>query len=102
MSHVKHFLLIYDYVADYLDRRTPYRAEHLAKARAAEARGDLFLAGACTDTGLPLGVLVFKAETRETAQDFATADPYVVHGVVASWRVREWTTVIGKDALTTI
>jgi uncharacterized protein len=99
---VKHFLLVYDYVADYMERRTPLRAEHLALARAAEARGDLFLAGACTDEGDPMGVLVFKADTRKTAEDFAKADPYVIHGVVSGWRVREWTTVIGKDALTKI
>jgi uncharacterized protein YciI len=97
---VKHFLLFYDYVADYLERRTPLRAEHVALARAAQERGDLFLAGACTDEGGPLGVLVFAAETRQTPEDFANADPYVTHGVVQSWRVREWTTVIGKDALT--
>lgn len=99
---MKHFLLFYEYVPDYLERRTPLRAEHVALARAAEARGDLFLAGACTDEGGPLGVLVFAAEARTTAEAFAAADPYVIHGVVHTWRVREWTTVVGKDALTKI
>ena len=43
---MKHFLLMYDVVADYVERRIPFRAEHIALARAAKARGDLFLAGA--------------------------------------------------------
>jgi uncharacterized protein YciI len=99
---MKHFLLIYDYVPDYMERRTPYRPTHFALAQAAAARGDLFLAGACTDEGLPLGVLVFKAADRRLVEDFAHADPYVLNGVVTAWQVREWTTVIGKDALTAV
>ena len=99
---MKHFLLIYEYVPDYLDKRTPYRPAHFAAAKAAEARGDLFLAGACTDEGTPLGVLVFVAASRHVVEAFAQADPYVLHGIVASWSVREWTTVIGKDALTKV
>ncbi|MEO8482249.1 MAG: YciI-like protein [Acidobacteriota bacterium] len=99
---MKHFLLIYDYVADYMERRTAYRPAHFALAQAAADRGDLFLAGACTDQGEPLGVLVFKAENREVVEDFAKADPYVLNGVATGWKVREWTTVLGKDALTKV
>jgi uncharacterized protein YciI len=99
---MKHFLLFYDYVSDYLERRTPYRPAHFALAQAAAARGDLFLAGACTDEGTPIGVLVFKAADRKLVEDFARADPYVVNGVVTKWQVREWTTVLGKDALTPV
>jgi len=29
---------------------------------------------------------------------FAKADPYVQNGLVKSWKVREWTTVVGADA----
>jgi uncharacterized protein len=97
---VKHFLLFYEYVPDYLERRTAHRAAHFAHARPAADRGDLFLAGACTDAGTPIGVLVFSVDDRRTVEDFARADPYVVHGIVTSWHVREWTTVMGRDAMT--
>ena len=43
---MKHFLLFYDYVPDYLERRTAHRPAHFAHARAAVERGELFLAGA--------------------------------------------------------
>lgn len=99
---MKHFLLFYDYVPDYLERRTALRPAHVAHARAAEARGDLVLAGACTDDGPPIGVLVFKATDRALVEAFALADPYVVNGLATSWHVREWTTVVGADALTTV
>jgi len=96
---MKHFLLIYNYVPDYLQRREPHRPAHFAHARAAADRGTVFLAGACTDAGTPLGVIVIAAADRSVAEDFARADPYVLNGIVDSWQVREWTTVLGKDAL---
>jgi uncharacterized protein YciI len=99
---VKHFLLFYDYVPDYLERRVSLRPAHFAHARAAEARGELVLAGACTDDGPPIGVLVFVASDRALVEDFARADPYVVNGLVESWHVREWTTVAGPGALTAV
>jgi uncharacterized protein YciI len=99
---MKHYLLFYDYVPDYLERRTAYRPAHFAHARAAADRGELFLAGACTDHGPPIGVLVFAVEDRTVVEDFARADPYVVQGVASGWRVREWTTVMGRDALTKV
>jgi len=99
---MKHFLLLYDYVPDYLERRGALRPAHMALAKAAVERGEMVLAGACTDEGPPIGVLVFKAEARGVVEDFARADPYVREGLVTDWRVREWTTVMGKDALTKI
>jgi uncharacterized protein YciI len=94
---MKHFVLIYDVVADYVERRTPFRAEHLALARAAKAKGDLFLAGAFTNP-VDGALLIFQGETGAAAEAFAQADPYVKNGLVTSWRVREWTTVVGDNA----
>jgi len=41
-----HFLLFYEVVADYAERRVPLRAAHLALARRAVERGELVLGGA--------------------------------------------------------
>ncbi|MGE0044260.1 MAG: YciI-like protein [Hyphomonadaceae bacterium] len=99
---MKHFLLFYDYAPDYMERRGPHRGAHFAHAAPALERGEMFLAGACTDEGPPIGVLVFKCEDRATVEAFAKADPYVLNGVATGWRVREWTTVAGRDALTKV
>jgi uncharacterized protein YciI len=99
---VKHFILFYDYVPDYLERRVPLRAAHFAHARRFEARGELFIGGACTDDGPPVGILVFKVADRAIVEDFAREDPYVTNGLAARWHIREWTTVIGRDALTAV
>ncbi len=97
---MKHFLLFYDYVPDYMEKRGALRPAHFAHAMPYVERGELRLGGACTDeAGPPLGVLVFKIASREAVEDFARRDPYVLNGVAASWRVREWTTVAGPEAL---
>lgn len=92
-----HYLLIYRLVDDYVTRRVPLRGQHLTLAREAHARGELVLAGALANP-TDKAVLLFKGESAEAAESFAKADPYVVNGLVKSWEVREWTTVVGDDA----
>lgn len=92
---MSYFALTYDVVDDFTNRRTPYRPQHLSLAREAQARGELVLAGAL---GEPAGaLLIFKADDRSTAEDFAKSDPYVTNGLVKKWAVRPWTVVIGND-----
>lgn len=95
---VKHFLLFYDFVDDYLERRGALRPAHLALAKAAVARGELVLGGALTAPA-DTGVLLFRAETEAVPHAFAESDPYLLRGLVKSWRVREWVTVVGAGAV---
>ena len=92
-----HYLLFYDVVDNYAEKRTPFRKDHIAHARAAVARGELVLAGALANPADGT-VLLFKGTSPAAAESFAKADPYVTHGLVTNWRVREWTTVVGNDA----
>jgi uncharacterized protein YciI len=94
---MKHFLLFYDAAPDYLDRRPQFRDAHLTKAWAAVERGELVLGGALADP-VDGAILLFKGATRDVAERFAKVDPYVVNGLVSSWRVREWSTVAGDFA----
>jgi uncharacterized protein YciI len=89
-----HYILFYDVCDDYLEKRAPFRDEHLAYARAAEARGELFLAGALAEPA-DGAVLVFRGDSPAAAESFARGDVYVRQGVVTKWRVRPWTVVIG-------
>ena len=96
-----HYLLFYDVVDDYVTRRAAFRAEHIALAREAVARGDLVLGGALANP--PDGtVLLFRGASPAAAEAFAKSDPYVKNGLVRRWRVREWTTVVGRDAEVTL
>ena len=92
---MKHFLLFYDGAPDYLERRPAYLAEHLTYAWDAADRGELLIAGAYADP-VDGSVLLFVGDDKEVAEEFARADPYVTNGLIASWHVREWTTVVGE------
>lgn len=92
-----HYLLIYDAAPGYAERRVPFRAAHLAHAWSAVERGELVLGGALADP-IDGAVLLFDCDSPAPVEAFARADPYVLNGLVAHWRVRPWTTVVGALA----
>lgn len=92
-----HYLLFYDFTADYLERRPQFRSEHLRHAWDAVERGELVLAGALADPA-DTGVLLFDCDSPAVVERFAAEDPYVKQGLVTDWRVRRWTTVVGRQA----
>lgn len=96
-----HYLLTYDLAHDYLERRAEFRGVHLKLAWEAQARGELVLAGALADPA-DQAVLMFKCDTPEPVQRFAAADPYVTHGLVKAFHVRQWNTVVGDGAFTPV
>ncbi len=97
MSDFQHFLLVYEIAADYLQRRGQFRDEHLSLAWKSVERGELVLGGAVGDP-LESSLLLFRATTPDVVVRFATADPYVQHGLVTKWTVKPWHTVAGNDA----
>ncbi len=91
-----YYMLLYDVVPDYLERRGPLREGHLQLAREAHARGELLLAGAFADP-VDGATLVFVANDRFVAERFARNDPYVREGLVRDWKVRKWNVVVGGE-----
>jgi uncharacterized protein YciI len=88
-----YYILFYKTVDNYVERRAPYREEHLKYATAAHQRGELLMAGALAEP-VDSAVLVFKGDGAKVAQDFAKEDPYVKNGLITEWQVRPWTVVI--------
>ena len=76
-----HYLLTYDVVSDYVTRRAPLRAAHIALARAAVAKGDLVLGGALGNPPDAVALL-FQGDSPAAAEAFARDDPYVQNGLV--------------------
>ena len=93
------FILFYDVTPEYLVRRGEFRAEHLRLAWEHADRGELLLGGALEDP-VDGAVLVFRCASREEVERFVGRDPYVAHGLVASWRIRPYRTVVGTLAAT--
>lgn len=96
-----HFLLFYEFVPDYLERRPLHRSEHLRLAWEAHERGELVLAGALAEP-TDSAVLLFEGKDDRAARTFAERDPYVKAGLVTRWSLRPWTTVVGAAAATPV
>lgn len=92
-----HYFLFYDVSPDYLERRAQFRAEHLALAWAACERGELLLGGALAEPA-DRAILLFQGDSPQIVERFVAADPYVKNGLVRSWSVRRWDTVVGEGA----
>jgi uncharacterized protein YciI len=88
-----HHILFYDYVPDVVERRAPYREEHLALVRRWRDEGKVVMAGALGDPPHS-AALVFRVGDVAEVEEFARADPYVVNGVATGWRVEPWNVVV--------
>lgn len=92
-----HYLMIYELADDYLERRGQYRDEHLRMAWESQQRGEMVLAGAMPEA-FDMAVLLFQGDSKDAAERFAAADPYVIHGLVRAYSIKQWNTVVGDMA----
>lgn len=93
---MRYYILTYDIVPNFADRRAPFREAHLRLVRESHERGHVLLAGAVGDPP-EQALLVFTADSAAPVEDFARADPYVTNGLVTGWRVRPWNVVVGGE-----
>jgi uncharacterized protein len=91
-----YYVLFYKTVENYIEKRAPYREEHLAYSRLAHDRGELVMAGALAEPA-DSAVLIFKGSSPTVAEHFAKNDPFVKNGLITEWKVRPWTVVIGGE-----
>jgi uncharacterized protein YciI len=96
-----YYALFYDVVDNFVERRAPFRAEHLKLADAANRRGELVLAGALAEPA-DGALIIFRGDDPAAASSFAENDPYVRNGLVKHWEVRPWTVVVGGEARATV
>ena len=89
-----YYILLYDVVEDFINRRAPYREEHLKFVNEARQRGELLMAGAFSEP-VDGAALVFSTNDPSVPKRFALEDPYVKSGLVKDWRVRAWKVVVG-------
>ncbi len=92
-----YFLLFYDYVENVVQRRAPYRNEHLGLVQTYVDNGELVLAGAFSDP-VDGALLVFQTDDGKRIEEFIEKDPYVANGLVAEYRIRQWSVVAGTAA----
>ncbi|OWZ15993.1 hypothetical protein PHMEG_00010275 [Phytophthora megakarya] len=85
----KFFVLQYNYVEDYLERRVPIRPQHLEHALNAKESGHLVMGGPFVNPS-DAAIVIFKTPDRTVVENFAKNDPYVRENVVSSFSIREW------------
>jgi uncharacterized protein YciI len=90
----RYFALIYYAGPDFAQKRGAHREAHLKLVFEANRRGELVYGGALGDPP-DRALLVFRAEDRSIAENFAKVDPYVTSGLVERWEVQPWTIVCG-------
>ncbi len=86
------YVLFYESGPDVASKAPAVFPEHRARLDDFHARGSLLLVGTFEDAQRNGSMSVFTS--REAAEEFARGDPFVVNGVVASWRVLEWNEVL--------
>ena len=91
-----YFALFYEVVDNFVERRAPFREEHLRLADAAHRCGEIVLAGALAEPA-DGALIIFQGDTSTAATSFAEKDPYVCNGLVKRWKVRPWSVVVGGE-----
>ena len=85
------YVLLYDSAADVLAKAPLHFAAHSARLDHFHAEGTLLMVGAFGNPVEEGSMAIFT--TRQAAEDFVAGDPFVQHGVVRRWHIREWNEV---------
>jgi uncharacterized protein len=84
------YVVFYEIAPDTDDLLVELLPAHRARWEGYLAQGTLLAIGPFSDRTGALGVF----STREAAEEYAAGDPFVQHGVVRSWSIREWNEVL--------
>ncbi len=92
-----HFLLRYHYVPDIAERRGPHRDAHLARLWAEADAGRVIVAGAAGDPAVE-AVILWSIDDPAVVAEFADGDPYMTAGLITSYEVVPYNSVVGEIA----
>jgi uncharacterized protein len=87
------YVLLYESADDVLEKAPLHGAAHRTWWNQFLDDGTLLMVGPFANPK-DGAMAVFK--TREAAEAFAAGDPFVLNGVVRSWRIAEWLEAISK------
>jgi uncharacterized protein YciI len=85
------YVLFYESADDVAEKAPVHFADHQARWQVFRERGSLLLIGPFTDLSGAMGVFT----SRAAAEEFVVADPFLLHGVIKNWYIREWMEAIG-------
>lgn len=91
-----YYILFYNFVENYLEKRTPFRPNHFNHIQSYIEKEELRLAGAFADPA-DSAALIFKVDNKDRIENFVKNDPYFINGLITGYSIREWTVVAGSD-----
>jgi len=86
------YVVLYESADDVLERAPAHMADHTAHYESFVERGLLLGIGTFEDPVADGAMCVLVS--REAAEEFAAGDPFVVHGLVTSYRILGWNDVL--------
>jgi uncharacterized protein YciI len=89
------YVVLYEAGPDFRSQAMLHFPAHQALWHRFRAEGTLLMIGPFTDE--PAGGAMGIFTTRAAAEAFIAADPFVTHGVVARFTIREWNEVLSAS-----
>lgn len=84
------YVVMYESADDVRTKAPLHFPAHKARWQEYRDRGQLLMIGTFSDLSGSMAVFT----TREAAEDFVKGDPFVLHGVVRGWEIKEWNEAI--------
>jgi uncharacterized protein len=84
----KKYVVLYESAEDLLAKAPVHFEAHSSRGQEFHERGSLVAYGPFADPQEQGSMAIFT--TREAAEEFVSGDPFVLHGVVRDWEIREW------------
>ena len=81
-------VVFYESAPDVAAKAGVHIVEHRARWAEFSRRGDLLMIGPFANAQEEGSMGIFT--TREAAEEFVRGDPFVLHGVVRNWFIRDW------------
>jgi uncharacterized protein len=88
-------VVLYESAAGLAEKAPLYMAEHRARWREFADRGELLMIGPFAHAQDDGAMAIFT--TREAADEFVRGDPFVLHGVIRNWTIRECNEALVPD-----
>jgi uncharacterized protein len=88
-------VVFYESAYDLAEKAPLYAREHRARWREFADRGELLMIGPFANALADGAMGIFT--TRAAAEEFVHGDPFVRHGVVRNWTIREWNEALVPD-----
>ena len=89
------YVLLYESTPDFRSKVPAHIEAHRALWKTFHADRRLLMVGPFTDE--PAGGAMGVFSSRSAAEEFVRVDPFVTHGIVARWTIREWNEVLAPS-----